>query len=55
MILGLEFSEEQEALLSKLYTLKKEELTNALSDLGMKIPQYYDMEWRFEVQVLRMN
>ncbi|XP_016840673.1 COMM domain-containing protein 2 [Nasonia vitripennis] len=50
-ILGLGFSEEQENLLSKLYTVKKQELTEALSKFGLKLPQYHDMDWRFEVQV----
>ncbi|OXU26320.1 hypothetical protein TSAR_000720 [Trichomalopsis sarcophagae] len=50
-ILGLGFSEEQESLLSKLYTVKKQELTEALSKFGLKLPQYHDMDWRFEVQI----
>lgn len=50
-ILGLGFSEEQESLLSKLCAVKKQELTEALSNFGLKLPQYHDMNWRFEVQV----
>jgi hypothetical protein len=31
--------------------IKKQEVSDALSNFGLKLPQYQDMEWRFEVQV----
>ncbi|XP_014608623.1 PREDICTED: COMM domain-containing protein 2 [Polistes canadensis] len=49
-IIALGFSEENETILSKLYTTKKKEISNILSVTGFKIPEYHDLEWRFEVQ-----
>ncbi|XP_020292130.1 COMM domain-containing protein 2 [Pseudomyrmex gracilis] len=49
-VVALGFTEEKEAILSKLYSIKKDEVSNALKDMGFKQPQYHDMEWRFEVQ-----
>ncbi|XP_011496507.1 PREDICTED: COMM domain-containing protein 2 [Ceratosolen solmsi marchali] len=51
VVIGLGFSEEQENVLNKLYMIKKQELSNALLNFGIKLPQYHDMEWRFEVQI----
>lgn len=51
-VLELGFLDEHEVLLTKVYTVKREELTNALENLGLKLPQYHNMEWRFEVQVI---
>ncbi|XP_035734888.1 COMM domain-containing protein 2-like [Vespa mandarinia] len=49
-IIALGFSEENEAILSKLYITKNKEISNILSATGFKIPEYHDLEWRFEVQ-----
>ncbi|XP_050462521.1 COMM domain-containing protein 2 isoform X1 [Cataglyphis hispanica] len=49
-VIALGFTEEKEAILSKLYSVKKDEILNALEGIGFKLPEYYDMEWRFEVQ-----
>lgn len=51
-IISLGFSEEQEVILSKLYNVKKDEILDTLTNIGFKLPEYHDMEWRFEVQVL---
>lgn len=48
---ALGFTEEQESLLSKLYAVKKQDISKALAVLDSKSPQYQDMEWRFEAQV----
>ncbi|XP_033209508.1 COMM domain-containing protein 2-like isoform X3 [Belonocnema kinseyi] len=47
---ALGFTEEQESLLSKLYAVKKQDISKALADLNAKSPQYQHMEWRFEAQ-----
>ncbi|XP_070148817.1 COMM domain-containing protein 2-like [Polyergus mexicanus] len=49
-VIALGFTEEKEAIVSKLYSVKKDEISNALEEIGFKLPEYYDMEWRFEVQ-----
>lgn len=51
-MVALGFTEEKEAILSKLYNIKKDEVTDALEEIGFKQPKYHDMEWRFEVQVV---
>lgn len=53
-MIALGFTEEKEAILSKLYSVKKDEISNALEKIGFKLPEYYDMEWRFEVQVIEL-
>ncbi|XP_034177219.2 COMM domain-containing protein 2-like [Osmia lignaria lignaria] len=50
-IISLGFSEEQEIILSKLYNVKKDEILDTLTNIGFKLPEYHDMEWRFEVQI----
>ncbi|XP_076240914.1 COMM domain-containing protein 2-like isoform X2 [Calliopsis andreniformis] len=50
-VIALGFSEDQEAILSKLYNVKKDEILNTLTNIGFKLPEYHDMEWRFEVQI----
>ncbi|XP_053975948.1 COMM domain-containing protein 2 [Hylaeus anthracinus] len=50
-VIALGFSEDQEAILSKLYNTKKDEILNTLTDIGFKLPEYHDMEWRYEVQL----
>lgn len=37
--------------MSKLYSVKRDEVSDALEEIGFKLPRYHDMEWRFEVQV----
>ncbi|KAG5311998.1 OPSD protein, partial [Acromyrmex insinuator] len=49
-IVALGFTEDKEAILSKLYSIKKDEVSDALKEIGFKLPRYHDMEWRFEVQ-----
>lgn len=51
-MIALGFTEEKEAILSKLYSIKKDEISNTLEEIGFKLSKYHDMEWRFEVQVL---
>lgn len=53
-MIALGFTEEKEAILSKLYSIKKDEISNALEEIGFKLPGYHDMEWRFEVQVMEL-
>lgn len=50
-MIALGFSEDQEAILSKLYNVKRDEILSILANIGFKLPEYHDMEWRFEVQV----
>ncbi|KAG7200521.1 hypothetical protein KM043_001085 [Ampulex compressa] len=50
-VIALGFSEEKEVILSRLYDVKKNEISDSLADIGIKLPQYHDIEWRFEVQV----
>ncbi|CAL7938254.1 unnamed protein product [Xylocopa violacea] len=50
-VISLGFSEQQEIILSKLYNAKKEEISDTLANIGFKLPEYHDMEWRFEVQI----
>ncbi|KAL6264106.1 hypothetical protein P5V15_004184 [Pogonomyrmex californicus] len=49
-VIALGFTEDQEAILSKLYSVKKDEVSDALEEIGFKLSKYHDMEWRFEVQ-----
>ncbi|XP_012537870.1 COMM domain-containing protein 2 [Monomorium pharaonis] len=49
-VIALGFTEDKEAILSKLYSVKKDEVSDALEEIGFKLPKYHDMEWRFEVQ-----
>ncbi|XP_018371262.1 PREDICTED: COMM domain-containing protein 2 [Trachymyrmex cornetzi] len=49
-MVALGFTEDKEAILSKLYSIKKDEVSDALEEIGFKLPRYHDMEWRFEVQ-----
>lgn len=51
LIINLGFDEEKEELVSKLYVSKQKEISEALSNTGFKLPQYHNMEWRFEVEV----
>jgi len=51
-VIALGFTEDKEMILSKLYNVKKDEILNALEEIGFKLPRYHDMEWRFEVQVI---
>ncbi|XP_058791449.1 COMM domain-containing protein 2-like [Phymastichus coffea] len=51
LVKSLGFSKEQEILVSKLYTVKKEELSEAILNFNLKVPQYHNMDWRFEVQI----
>lgn len=51
-VIALGFAEDQETILSKLYNVKKDEILDSLTNIGFKLPEYHDMEWRFEVQVL---
>lgn len=49
-VVALGFTEDKEAILSKLYSIKRDEVSDALEEIGFKLPRYHDMEWRFEVQ-----
>lgn len=51
-MIALGFVEEKEAILSNVYSIKKDEISNTLEEIGFKLSKYHDMEWRFEVQVL---
>lgn len=53
-VIALGFMEDREAILSKLYSVKKDEVSDALEEIGFKLPKYHDMEWRFEVQVAEL-
>ncbi|XP_024947873.1 rhodopsin isoform X2 [Cephus cinctus] len=50
-IVALGFTDEKETLLKKLYEVKKLEVSDALTNIGIKLPQYQNMEWRFDVQI----
>lgn len=50
-MVALGFTENKEAILSKLYNVKKDEVSDVLEEIGFKLPRYHDMDWRFEVQV----
>ncbi|XP_011882362.1 PREDICTED: COMM domain-containing protein 2 [Vollenhovia emeryi] len=49
-VVALGFTEDKEAILSKLYSVKKDEVSDSLEEIGFKLPGYQDLEWRFEVQ-----
>ncbi|XP_011164466.1 COMM domain-containing protein 2 [Solenopsis invicta] len=49
-VVALGFTEDKEAILSKLYSVKKDEVSGALEEIGFKLSKYHDLEWRFEVQ-----
>lgn len=49
-VVALGFTENKEAILSKLYNVKKDEVSDVLEEIGFKLPRYHDMDWRFEVQ-----
>lgn len=50
-VIALGFSEDKETVLSRIYEVKRDEISEAFANIGFKLPEYYDMEWRFEVQV----
>ncbi|KDR21157.1 COMM domain-containing protein 2 [Zootermopsis nevadensis] len=50
-VLTLGFSEEQQETLEVFYKGKKQEISDALSQLTLDLPHYHDLEWRFEVQL----
>ncbi|XP_046733709.1 COMM domain-containing protein 2 [Diprion similis] len=50
-VIALGFSEDHDALLTKLYTTKQSEISEILSTLGVKLQEYQSMEWRFETQI----
>ncbi|XP_012058880.1 PREDICTED: COMM domain-containing protein 2 [Atta cephalotes] len=50
-MVALGFTEDKEAILSKLYSIKKDEVSDALEEIGFKLSRYHDMEWRFEIQI----
>ncbi|KAJ8978179.1 hypothetical protein NQ317_009667 [Molorchus minor] len=49
-VLTLGFSEEQQAVLSKLYESKQNDI-HLLNHKSLNEPHYDDLKWRFEVQV----
>ncbi|XP_011311424.1 COMM domain-containing protein 2 [Fopius arisanus] len=51
LTLDVGFTDDKQSLLSSLYTEKELELQQALSQIGFAIPQYHNLEWRFEVQI----
>ncbi|KAF7996780.1 hypothetical protein HCN44_002426 [Aphidius gifuensis] len=51
LLLNLGFDEEKESVISQLYISKQNDISKALENTGFKLPQYHNMEWRFEVQV----
>ena len=54
-IIALGFTKEKEAILCKLYGAEESKISEALSSVGLKLPRYHDMEWRFEVQVFDLR
>lgn len=54
-MVALGFTEDKETILSKLYSVKRDEVSDALEEIGFKLPRYHDMEWRFEVQVAEFS
>ncbi|GFG37530.1 hypothetical protein Cfor_09586 [Coptotermes formosanus] len=50
-VLTLGFTEEHQEILEVFYKEKKQEIHDALSRLTLDLPHYYDLEWRFEVQL----
>ncbi|XP_014220579.1 COMM domain-containing protein 2 [Trichogramma pretiosum] len=50
-ISSLGFPEEHGTVLCDLYTLKSQEISDALSNLDLKLPEYHNLEWRFEAQI----
>ncbi|KAK0163557.1 hypothetical protein PV327_007227 [Microctonus hyperodae] len=51
LIIFLGFVDEKESLLSQLYETKQSEIENAMTNIGFKLPEYHNMEWRFEAQI----
>ncbi|KAK9721673.1 Helix-loop-helix DNA-binding domain [Popillia japonica] len=50
-VLTTGFSQEQQAVLSKFYDSKKNEISEILKKISIKEPHYHNLNWRFEVQV----
>lgn len=50
-VIALGFSEDQEVILGEFYSSKRDEILGVLPNIGFKLPEYHDMEWRFEVQL----
>ncbi|KAK5645948.1 hypothetical protein RI129_004412 [Pyrocoelia pectoralis] len=50
-ILTIGFTQEQQVILSKLYSSKRKDITEILSKLTVTEPHYHDLNWRFEVLV----
>lgn len=50
-VVALGFIDDKEAILCKLYEVKKDEISDALDKIGFKLPEYHDLEWRCEVQI----
>ncbi|KAG8034824.1 hypothetical protein G9C98_007900 [Cotesia typhae] len=51
LVISLGFIDDKEPLITNLYTSKKPELESSLSNIGFKLPEYHNMEWRFETQI----
>lgn len=50
-VIAVGFMDERQEILSRLYELKKNEISDALTSIGFKVPEYHDMDWRVEVQI----
>ncbi|GLV41551.1 uncharacterized protein CBL_06780 [Carabus blaptoides fortunei] len=50
-VLSVGFPQELQIVLSKFYDSKKDELGEILSHSAVIVPHFYDLDWRFEVQV----
>lgn len=51
LINSLGFQDERETILTKLYEAEKAKMDLALTKIGLQLPRYHDLEWRFQVQL----
>ncbi|XP_043288006.1 COMM domain-containing protein 2 [Venturia canescens] len=51
LINSLGFQEERETILLKLYETERLKIDSALSKIGLQLPRYHNLEWRFQVQL----
>lgn len=50
-VLTLGFSEEVITALLQMYLANRREIRNILSEMSLGVPQYNDLEWRFDVEL----
>lgn len=54
-IMTLGFSEDLRNQLTTLYLENQQEIRKTLTEMSMELPQYHNLEWRFDIQVASRN